>query len=68
LVIFEFVGAAAPPTLEIDGHTLGPAPLAVALAAKTHQLKLQVASEVISRTLTVRAGETRVITLPLSKP
>jgi hypothetical protein len=68
LVIFEYVGAAPPPNLEIDGHSLGILPLSVALDAKPHQLKLQFAGDAILRTLTVRAGETLVITLPWLKP
>jgi CheY-like chemotaxis protein len=68
LVIFEYVGALPIPKVEIDGRVLGSPPLAVALAANPHQLKLWLAGESTLRTLSVRAGETRVITLPLPKP
>lgn len=68
LVIFEYVGPLPTPNVEIDGRLLGAPPLSVALAATPHQLKLWFAGEPTLRTLSVRAGETRVITLPLSKP
>ena len=68
LVIFEYVGPLPTPNVEIDGRVLGSPPLSVALAANPHQLKLWFAGQPTTRTLSVRAGETRVITLPLSKP
>jgi hypothetical protein len=68
LVIFEYVGPLPTPNVEIDGRVLGSPPLSVALAATPHQLKLWFAGQPTTRTLSVRAGETRVITLPLSKP
>jgi hypothetical protein len=68
LVIFEYVGPLPTPNVEIDGRVLGTPPLSVALAGTPHQLKLWVAGQPTTRTLSVRAGETRVITLPLSKP
>jgi|GEM_PF-2120037 len=68
LVIFEYVGPLPTPNVEIDGRVLGSPPLSVALSANPHQLKLWFAGQPTTRTLSVRAGETRVITLPLSKP
>ncbi|HET8936292.1 MAG TPA: response regulator [Polyangiales bacterium] len=68
LVIFEYVGPLPTPNVEIDGRVLGAPPLSVALAATPHQLKLWFAGEPTLRTLSVRAGETRVITLPLLNP
>jgi hypothetical protein len=66
LLVIEYTAAAPPPRVGIDGRDLGVAPIAVALSAADHELAVQVGLEVAQRTLVVNAGQTRIITLPLT--
>ena len=68
LVVFEHRGSEPAPAVEIDRHPLQALPLALALPASAHQLTLHSGDETLIFTLVVRAGETRIITLPLPKP
>jgi CheY-like chemotaxis protein len=68
LIVFEQRGSEPVPALEIDRHPLQTPPLALALPANAHQLSLHSGDETLILTLVVRAGETRIITLPLPKP
>jgi hypothetical protein len=64
LVIFEYHGSGSAPAIEIDRHPLQAPPLALALPASAHELRLQRGDEITLYSLVVRAGETRIISLP----
>jgi hypothetical protein len=65
LVVVEYAGTEPPPRIRIGGRELGRPPIAVALDSGRHELVMHQHGESSSRYVTVRAGETRVITLPL---
>jgi hypothetical protein len=65
LLVIEYQGDNPAPRIRVAGRELGHAPLAVALNAGRHELVVQRNRESSFRFLIVRAGETRVITLPL---
>ncbi|HEY2733539.1 MAG TPA: hypothetical protein VGI70_06120, partial [Polyangiales bacterium] len=64
LLVLQYVGAAPAPLVRIDSHELGRPPRAIALDAGRHELMVHKKSDSSFRYLLVRAGETRVITLP----
>ena len=66
LLVIEYAGAEPPPHVAVDGHDLGAPPIAVALPAARHELRVQRNLDAAVRTLIVTAGETRIVTLPLS--
>jgi DNA-binding response OmpR family regulator len=65
LLVIEYAGSAPAPHVRIGSRELGPPPLAVALDAGRHELVVHRNRESSFRYLIVRAGETRIITLPL---
>jgi len=65
LLVVEYVGAAPFPSIRIGGRELGRPPIAVALDAGRHELVVHQNREASFRYLIVRAGETRIISLPL---
>ena len=64
LLVFEYHGSGSAPAVEIDHHPLQAPPLALALPASSHELRLRRGDETTIYTLIVRAGETRIISLP----
>jgi hypothetical protein len=65
LLVIEYAGSAPAPQVRIGSRELGQPPLAVALNAGRHELVVHRNRESSFRYLIVRAGETRIITLPL---
>jgi CheY-like chemotaxis protein/cytoskeletal protein RodZ len=65
LVVVEYTGTEPPPRIRISGRELGRPPIAVALDSGRHELVVHQHGESSFRHVIVRAGETRVITLPL---
>jgi hypothetical protein len=65
LLVIEYAGSAPAPHVRIGSRELGQPPLAVALDAGRHELVVHRNRESSLRYLIVRAGETRIITLPL---
>jgi CheY-like chemotaxis protein len=65
LLVVEYTGTAPLPSIRIGGRELGRPPIAVALDAGRHELVVHRNREASFRYLIVRAGETRIITLPL---
>jgi hypothetical protein len=68
LLVIEYTGKQPPPKIRISGRDLGMPPLAVALSAGRHELVLQGHGDSSFRYLIVRAGETRIVSLPLAAP
>lgn len=68
LLVIEYAGAEPAPHVAVDGHDLGAPPIAVALPAARHELTVQRNVDAVVRSLIVTAGETRIVTLPLSTP
>jgi hypothetical protein len=66
LLVIEYAGAEPAPRVAVDGRELGAAPIAVALPAARHELTVQRDLDAVVRSLIVIAGETRIVTLPLS--
>ncbi|HEX4351363.1 MAG TPA: response regulator, partial [Polyangiales bacterium] len=64
LLVLQYVGSAPAPLVRIDDRELGRPPRAIALDAGRHELMVHKKSDSSFRYLLVRAGETRVITLP----
>jgi hypothetical protein len=65
LLVIEYAGSSPAPHVRIGSRELGQPPLAVALNAGRHELVVHRNRESSFRYLIVRAGETRIITLPL---
>ena len=65
LLVVEYEGVKPAPNVRVSGRELGRPPIAIALNAGRHELVVRQNRESSFRYLIVRAGETRVITLPL---
>ncbi len=66
LLVVEYRGNEPPPNVRVGERDLGKPPLAVALAPGRHELVLRTPKSTSFRYLIVRAGETRVVSLPLA--
>jgi hypothetical protein len=65
LLVLEYAGAAPLPRIQIDTREIGPPPIAIPLDAGRHELVVHRNRDSSFRYLIVRAGETRIVTLPL---
>jgi DNA-binding response OmpR family regulator len=65
LLVIEYAGSAPAPRVRVDARELGQPPLAIALDTGRHELVVRRNRDSSFRYLMVRAGETRIITLPL---
>jgi hypothetical protein len=66
LLVIEHVSKEPPPSVAVDGRELGVPPIAIALDAARHELTVRSNLDAVVRTLVVSAGQTRIVTLPLS--
>jgi DNA-binding response OmpR family regulator len=68
LLVIEFHGGAEPaPNIRVGARELGKPPLAIALPAGRHELVVRSGKSTSFRYLIVRAGETRIVSVPLAE-
>ncbi|HKP58849.1 MAG TPA: response regulator [Polyangiales bacterium] len=67
LLVLEYHGTDPAPTVRVGERELGKPPLAVALPVGRHELVVRAGKSTSFRYLIVRAGETRIVSLPLAE-
>jgi hypothetical protein len=66
--VVEFQAGSEPaPYIRVGSRELGKPPLAVALPAGRHELVVRAGKSTSFRYLIVRAGETRIVSVPLAE-
>jgi DNA-binding response OmpR family regulator len=67
LLVLEYQGTDPAPSVRVGERELGKPPLAVALPVGRHELVVRAGKSTSFRYLIVRAGETRIVSLPLAE-
>jgi hypothetical protein len=67
LLVLEYHGTDPAPSVRVGARELGRPPLAVALPPGRHELVVRAGKSTSFRYLIVRAGETRIVGLPLAE-
>jgi hypothetical protein len=67
LLVLEYHGTDPAPSVRVGERELGKPPLAVALPVGRHELVVRAGKSTSFRYLIVRAGETRIVSLPLAE-
>jgi hypothetical protein len=67
LLVLEYHGTDPAPSVRVGERELGRPPLAVALPVGRHELVVRAGKSTSFRYLIVRAGETRIVSLPLAE-